>query len=190
MTDQAAHSEQTSDDLRAQTLPGFISFEEKKSGLYATYNKSTFIKDGKVFHEREYLGKVIDKERGLYHSRKRGYFTFDLGQGYGSPTPEEVVASQKPYYKSFHFGDIWLFDQVLREEGLDKILDDLIPNAANAVKALVAFRLLSSRAYDYVEDWYYDSFATYLYPETIVTSGMISAYLEKLGQNEVYDNFF
>ena len=34
-----------------QRLPGFISLQERKSGVYGTYFKNTFVKDGKVTHE-------------------------------------------------------------------------------------------------------------------------------------------
>jgi hypothetical protein len=64
-------------------LPGYISFEKKPYGVYGRYFKNTYTKDGKVYHENEWLGKVINPKLGLFFSRARGYFTFSLENGYG-----------------------------------------------------------------------------------------------------------
>jgi hypothetical protein len=171
-------------------LPGFIHIDKKKGGAYAVYCKKTFVKDGKVFHEREYLGRVIDQEKGLYHNRKRGYFTFDLSQGYGELAPDALYAYIIPQNTVLQFGDVWLFDQILKQIGLDKVLESLIPNKASTVKTLVALRLLNPNRYDYAEEWYRTSYAKILYPNASVASKIINKHIALLGQKYVYNNFF
>ncbi|MDR0723785.1 MAG: transposase [Endomicrobium sp.] len=190
MSDSQVLLEKAIDDHQSQLLPGFIHIDEKEYGSYAVYCKDTFVKDGKVYHSREYLGKVIDRELGLYFNRQRGYFTFDLNQGYGDPDPDVIAACSLPNNIVLHFGDVWLVDQMLRAIGLDKVLDNLIPNAASTVKSLVAFRLLETSGYDGAEEWYRTSYARILYPDAILTSSMTSKYIAKIGQEEVYRNFF
>jgi hypothetical protein len=190
MTNAQALLELASNDCQLQPLPGFIHIDEKDSGSYAVYCKSTIVKNGKVYHEREYLGKVIDKEKGLFYNRQRGYFTFNLNDGYGEPNALDISAYSIPQNLVLHFGDVWMADQILKQIGLDKILDNLIPNAANTVKSLVAFRLLDSNGYDGAEEWYRTSYARVLYPGAIVTSSMTSKYIAKLGQEDICRAFF
>jgi hypothetical protein len=190
MTDNPNPSENVVDDLQLQQLPGFIHIDEKDSGSYAVHCKSTYVKDGKVFHERDYLGLVIDQENGVFHNRKRGFFSFDLINGYGEVDPAAIAKYTFPKVAMLNFGDIWLVDQILKQIGLDDILENLIPNAGNTVKSLVAFRLLSPNAYKAAERWYCHSYARLLYPEAAVSSAMTSRYIAKLGDEDVYTQFF
>jgi hypothetical protein len=182
--------EQAANNSPPQQLPGFIHIEQKKSGAYAIYCKNTFVKNGKVFHDREYLGKVIDRDKGIFFNRQRGYFTFNLVNGYGEPDPLDLTQNDIPQNVVLHFGDVWLVDQILKQIRLDEVLEGLIPNAASTIKSLVAFRLLDSNGYDAAEEWYRTSYARILYPGAIVTSSMTSKYIDKLGQEQVYNNFF
>jgi hypothetical protein len=189
MTDAQATSKKV--DGHLQHLPGYISVEKKESGSYATYYKNTYAKGRKILHDSDYLGKVINLEQGLFFSRVRGYFTFNLTDGYGVPdrliTPE---ISQLSKIKVLRFGDIWMVDQIMKQTGLNEVLDNLVPSAADTVKSLVAFRLIDSSGYDRAEEWYRTSYARILYPEAIVTSSMTSKYHAMLGKEETYQNFF
>jgi len=62
---------------------GFISYENKNNVLYATYCIAK--RTGKIkTNDTKYLGRVIDKERGVYKNRERGMFTFNLDNGFGN----------------------------------------------------------------------------------------------------------
>ncbi|MDR2199811.1 MAG: transposase [Deltaproteobacteria bacterium] len=174
-----------------RALPGFIHFEHKNSGTYATYFKSTFCKDGKVYHENEYLGRVIDPNKGIFKNRKRGYFTFNLFDGYGDVDPLKVPQiSETPPNLSLHFGDVWLIDNILKNTGLDYVLDNLIPDAAATLKSLICFRLTTGLSYTHAEDWYRNSYARVLYPKARLESRLISKMHEMFGQKDVYNRFF
>ena len=46
----------------------------------------TSIREGKkVRKTSENLGRVLDKERGIFQNRKLGVFTFSIEKGYGKP---------------------------------------------------------------------------------------------------------
>ena len=46
--------------------------------------------------DRVYLGRVVDRARGVYRSRERGMFPYDLATGEFGPAPEGVEGSQRP----------------------------------------------------------------------------------------------
>jgi transposase len=172
-------------------LPGFITYETKGSCLYGRYFNSTFLRDGKVYHTGEYLGRVIDRELGLFRNRDRGYFTFSLENGYGNPDPLCVpLAYELPQNRVLFFGDIWMVDQIFKQSGLDEVLNNLIPNGGNTLKALVSFRLLESHAYSFAEEWYSKSYASILYPGANLESGLISKFHAILGREEIFNKFF
>lgn len=172
-------------------LPGYIFYENKSGNTYGKYFKSTYVKDGKIYHDSEHLGKVIDKELGLFRNRKRGYFTFNLKDGYGAPpghiNPEILTY---PKLKSLDFGDIWMVDQVLKQTGLETVLDNLIPGSKDTLKSLISYRLLEPDAYIYAKDWHSHSYAKILYPNALLDSPRISEFHALLGNEEHYTQFF
>jgi hypothetical protein len=174
-----------------QPLPGYLFLERKASGTYGKYCKSTYVKDGKVRHDTEHLGRLIDEGLGLFRSRERGYFTFSVEKGFGKP-PESLSLSayECPIVKSLDFGDVWMSDQILKRTGLETVLDNLIPESKDTLKALVSFRLLESDAYTYAADWHSNSYARVLYPSANLDSPRISEFHARLGKEEVYRQFF
>jgi hypothetical protein len=59
-----------------------------------------------VFSDSDYLGKVIDKDRGLYRNRKRNFFTFNLNDGYGEPELQDLPTNNLAQNVELHFGDV------------------------------------------------------------------------------------
>jgi hypothetical protein len=63
-------------------------------------NISEPIREGeKVRKTYENLGRVLDKERGIFQNRKRGVFTYSVEKGYGKPpvdfVPEVNLSMEK-----------------------------------------------------------------------------------------------
>jgi transposase len=172
-------------------LPGHIFFESKESGTYGKYAKTTYVKEGKVYHETVHLGRVIDKDLGLFRSRSRGYFTFNLQDGYGQP-PENLNLQRYdcPSVRSLDFGDAWMVDQVFKKTGLESILNNLVPGSEDTLKALVSYRLLEQDAFCYAEDWYKNSYARLIYPNANLASPRISEFLSIIGLDQNNENFF
>ncbi|MDR1037654.1 MAG: transposase [Deltaproteobacteria bacterium] len=178
----------------ATVLPGFISYEVRVCGVYATYSRNTFVKDGKVCHDSVYLGKVIDKDKGIFFSRKRGEFTFSLANGFGEVSSQDALRTQHiPAKMVYDFGDVWLIDQVLQQTGLDRVIETLFPDeieARDALKTLVAYKLIKDGPSRFVEFWYPKTYASVLYPDANVPSPRISGFLARLGTDEKYARFF
>jgi hypothetical protein len=180
-------------------LQGFIGYETKKYGMYAKYMVNTYVKNGKVYHDSVYLGKVINKERGVFWSRVRGYFKFTLENGFEQVSPEDhpsastkglLSSSNSPRSISLDFGDIWMIDSIMKGLKLDSVLENLIPEKANAIKALIGFKLISSKAYCEANGWYSESFAQILYQNAKLDSPRISELHAKLGTEELHRKFF
>jgi transposase len=191
MADIHVNLENSGNPTQTTSLCGYIHYENKGNNVYARHCKSSCTKNGKIYHEEDYLGKVIDKSIGLFQNRERGIFTFSIENGYGEPNPLDIpLVYEKPFHKTLHFGDVWMVDQILKQTGLVDILESLVTNAGDTIKSLVSFRTIESVAYSYAEDWYLKSYARVLYPNAKLESSMISQFHTLLGQEDVYINFF
>ncbi|MDR1164738.1 MAG: transposase [Deltaproteobacteria bacterium] len=172
-------------------LPGYIGYEKRSTGLFAKHYLSTYVRNGSVYHKNEYLGKVENKEQGIFKSRKRGVFSFNLIDGYGTAStyvaPTSVVI---PPLQIFDFGGIWMIDQILKQSGLDHTLENLIPENIDTLKSLLGFKLLETKSNHFAADWYQKSYARVLYPEAIVDSPRISELLSILGSDYSHTKFF
>jgi hypothetical protein len=172
-------------------LPGFIGYAVKPSGVYAKYVKNTFVINGSVYHDSEYLGKVLNKELGVFQNRSRGIFSFSLEHGYGIPSAEYYASELNlPDKIVLNFGDIWMVDQIMNEIGFHNVIENLIPSKSDTLKALICYRLLSPYAYQYATNWFQKSYARILYPLANLASPRISELLSELGTLEIHKQFF
>ena len=148
--------------------------------------------------DQVYLGRVIDKERGIFKSRERGLFTYDLESNtFGSVPPEYETPSRQRKTKYprraalvVSFGDIFLLDEYLRKSGLQKAVDAIGYRNPDTLKALLAFYILTSHANCHAEDWWELTYARYLYPKAQMASQRISEALADIGSEEAKRSFF
>jgi hypothetical protein len=175
-------------------LKGHIRYEKKGSGIYATYSKDCFIKDGKVYHDNEYLGRVVDKEGGLFHSKERGTFKFTLESGYG----EDIVLPSSLSFRQLEietlkFGQTWVLDEIIKSSGLSNVIDNILPDPVDrdTLYALLSFKTFGKDlAYSYADSNYWKDYASVLYPKANLTSQSITYFLQKLGLESNYRTFF
>ena len=66
----------------------FIHYDVKNGIKYASVYTPRKVK-GKKLNDPEYLGRVIDQARGIYQSRKKGLFTYNLESGYGEISTDD-----------------------------------------------------------------------------------------------------
>ncbi|MDR2351738.1 MAG: transposase, partial [Deltaproteobacteria bacterium] len=183
-------------NLESKPLPGYVSFQKKDSGIYGIWFKDYHAsdKDGSTRYHPVYLGKTIDQEKAIFFRPSIGRFSFDVKKGFVKlGYPGSVPATDGPAYpvsRALHFGDIWMIDQVYKRSGLDKVMETLVPDEADTLKSLVAFRLIKNEAYYLVKDWYERSFACVLYPKADFESARISEFHSILGREENYTKFF
>lgn len=184
-------------DINSQPmpLPGYVSCQQKPSGIYGIWFKNSYLVDGKVRHDSLYLGKVVNQNEGIFYRDKIGYFTFTTEKGFGKPDNKGELCSpisppKYPVSTSLHFGDIWMLDQIFKQIGLDKVMENLVPGSGDTLKSLVAFRLLKNDAYCYAGQWYQRSYAAALYPNAVLDSPRISEFQKIIGQENNYRKFF
>lgn len=137
-----------------------------------------------------YLGRVLDKEKGIYQSRKRGIFTFDPATGeFGSPPesfvpPEHKDRRQKRRKVSVDFGDAFFMDSFLHASGMMEIVDTIDYGNRDTLHAMLLFYMLSGLANCDAIHWYEGSFASQLYPKANLTSQRLSDFLASIGTPE------
>ena len=81
--------------------------------------------------EQIYLGRVIDKERGIFKNRERGVFVYNLSENTFSAVSADFVEPKKQRKTKYtkrpalivSFGDIFLLDSYLKKSGLVQAVD-------------------------------------------------------------------
>ena len=132
--------------------------------------------------DRIYLGRVIDKERGIFKSRERGLFVYDLETNTFGPVPDDFEmpkAQRKKKYAArptpiVSFGDIFLLDEYLKKSGFHKVIDAIRYRNPDTLHALLMFYILTSFANCHAQDWWELTYAKYLYPKARMASQRIS----------------
>ena len=107
----------------------FIAYQKQRGIEYARLMESVRV-DGCVKKKSgPNLGRVLDKERGIYQSKERGIFTFDLKTNtYGKPPQSYVSNVRRENAREkliVDYGDAFLFDALLDKYGLRQALQSL-----------------------------------------------------------------
>ena len=171
----------------------YLSYDKKNGVEYAKICIGKRV-DGKVTITQTSLGRVIDKEKHVFHNRARGFFTYDVEtDSYG-----EVDISNMPTIKRkntkekaiLSFGDAWFLDWFIKEINMYDAIGALKYGNADSVRAMVMFYILSNMANCYAEEWLEDSYAHILYPNANLSSQRVSDLLEAIGDETSYRSFF
>ena len=136
-----------------------------------------------------YLGKVIDREAGIYQNRKQGLFTFDVNTGTYGEVPEDFVFpdSQNPNKRkriSVDFGDSFFLNQFLWQSGMMDVIDQIGYGNPDTLHAMILFYTLSGLANVNAINWYNGNVVQLLYPKANMTSQRISDFLAAIGTPE------
>lgn len=170
----------------------YIGYDIKNGIKYAKLCKSMRI-DGKVKTIQKSLGRVLDEANGIYQSRERGVFTYDLQTDtYGVPDSAliPVVRRNKAEKLILDFGDAWFLDSYIRKKKLYKVIDAIDYGNNDSVRALIQYYVLCNMANCHAETWYEGSYARILYPKANLASQRISDMLASLGDEWTYREFF
>jgi hypothetical protein len=170
----------------------FISYDKKPNGLYA--NLAISVRNGqKVIKEYQHLGKVLDKDNGIYQSRERGVFTYDLESNSFGKAPEDFVPPLNNSRKEkliVDFGDIYFLDKFINNSVLCESIDSLGYGNPDTLKSMISYYCLASSANCYAENWWSGSYAHILYPKANLTSQRISDFLSSIGDESRLRIFF
>ena len=167
---------------------GFISYENKNSVLYATHCVAK--RDGKVkTNDTTYLGRVIDKERGIYKNRERGVFTYSLDNGFGIADGYAPVLEREKLI--LDFGDSFLVREMLAKSGILDIMKELLPERGDSVLSLLFYRILGANcASIHAHTWWEGSYTRILYPKAKLQSQRVSELYKEIGEEQVQRKFF
>lgn len=173
----------------------YISYRKGANGtLYATLMESVR-KDGKSVKSKvEYLGVVVDKEKGIYRNRDRGTFVYDPVTGqFGTPNWTDVPIPPKDINPRLNldFGDGYLIHGVMRIEGLIDCIETMGTGAEDTIMALTEFCILTDNlGMCNAKDWFEGNYASILYPEANLRSQRISDALMLIGDEQSHRDFF
>lgn len=171
-----------------------IAINLRRGIPYASLMTSQRVNGRVEKHLVAYLGRVLDKDLGIFQSKERGVFKFDLTtQTYG-PAPENfvpnVVRKNARENLLVDFGDAFLFDALIGRYGLKGVVDRIRYGNLDTVRALLLFYILEHSSNVYALCWWKGSFARFLYPEANLTSQRISDALGAIGQEDSLRAFF
>ena len=137
-----------------------------------------------------YLGRVLDKDKGIYKSRERGVFTFDPDTGKFGSVPEDFVPlvnnDRRVKHKrvSLDFGDSFFMDTYLHASGMMEVIDVIEYGNRDTLHAMLLFYMLSGLANCDAIHWYEGNIASLLYPNANLTSQRLSDFLASIGTPE------
>ena len=167
----------------------------KRNGIpYASV--MTSVREGKTVKKKSvmYLGRVLDRDRGIYKSVERGVFAYDLDTNTISEAPADFVPQVRRKNARptliVDFGDAFLFNALIEKFGLLPALEAIPYGNPDSFRALLLYYMLEARSNAHAEVWWEGSFARILFPGANLTSQRISNMLEALGQEDVLRAFF
>lgn len=171
----------------------YLAYDKKNGIEYAKICIGKRV-DGKVTITQTSLGRVIDKEKHVFHNRARGFFTYDVeNDSYGEvdiaamPTIKRKNTREKAILS---FGDAWFLDWFIKKINIYDAIGALKYGNIDSVRAMVMFYVLSNMANCYAEEWLADSYAHILYPNANLSSQRVSDLLEAIGDEASYRAFF
>jgi hypothetical protein len=155
----------------------------------------------KVHHDQFYLGKVIDRDKGIYSHPTYGTFSYDVSKGMGlsSITPVDVSPELIPRgrvlkpVRIVDFGSVCIFDQVLERSGFKGVLQNTLQKSSDVdtLLSLTAVNLIETGLAhkDAIIPWR-QSYASIIYPSAKLQSARISDFMIQLGSEEIMTQFF
>lgn len=162
---------------------GFIRYEQKNGIEYASVYRAKRV-GGKKINDIEWLGRVIDKEKGIYKNRERGTFTFTLNNGVFEHQPtivEKLILD---------FGDSYFLDEILEKNGFKNLVKATFGILADTLLSLIFYRSLQNGASCYAQAWWEGSYARVLYPNASLSSQRISEAFKTIGEERIQRDFF
>ena len=170
----------------------YITYDLKDGVEYAKLCTSK--RKGKIT-SKEYinLGRVLDKGKGIYRSRERGVFTYNIStNSYGIPpssfVPQEIAGSKERLL--LDFGDSFFLDSFIKDKGLRPMLDALGYGNPDTLSAMLCYYILCSSANCHANDWWDGNFVRILYPKANLTSQRLSDFLSAIGTEHAQRRFF
>ena len=155
-----------------------IEYRVKNGIEYALISKS--VRNGSKIGKgpRTNLGRVIDKEKGIYKNRERGIFMYNLATGEYSKVPADFLEPQIKRKKKFRdreileveYGSIFFFDTFTNQRKMWKVVDAIHYKNNDTLHALIAYYCLTPYSNRHASFWWNYTYARILYPKAQMAS--------------------
>jgi hypothetical protein len=170
----------------------FIAYDTKNGTQYAKLytTKRNGTQTTKTYQN---LGKVLDKQQGIYQNKQRGIFTYNLKTNtYNNPPPQYVPPPKKHKKQPLilDFGDTYFLDAFIKTNNLHTTIQTIEYANPDTLNAMIAYYTLSNMANCHAQTWYEGNYARILYPKANLTSQRISDFLTTIGKEHNQRNFF
>ena len=162
---------------------GFMRYEIKNGVEYASVYKAKR-EGGKKVNDVEYLGRVIDKEKGIFRNRTRGTFQFSIESG------AVDIAPAKMEKLILDFGDSYFLGEMLTRIGFLPLVRHVFGERSDCLSSLIFYKSLLGGANCYAESWWEGSYARIMFPKAKLPSQRISETLLAIGDEWVCRTFF
>ena len=127
----------------------YIAYDIKNGIEYAKICTGKRI-DGKVKTSQKSLGRVIDKEKGIYHNRKRGFFSYDVSTDtyadIDNPDLPPIKRKNSKEKLILDFGDAWFIDWFIKDIGLLAMKSHTEPSSPLILKILLLKRKVEKKS--------------------------------------------
>jgi hypothetical protein len=141
-------------------------------------------------NQPQYLGRVIDRENGIFKSKKRGTFKYTLADGFSEVPIAEQAPAPKEEKLILDFGDAYVLYEILLKSGYWELFRSIAPGWEDTLCVMLCYKVIRGGANWYASDWRDGSFIRILCPDAKVESQRVSEFLKVLGNEHVQRQFF
>ena len=180
----------------------YIVFTRRNHGTYARLVEAS--RSGDKVRQKYIcsLGRVIDKDAGIFKNRERGVFHYDNENGFGELPEGYSVATSESDKKApveqtiaerliLDFGSSYILDLYLKRQPFYEALSKVVPDEIDTLMSCLFYRIQNSgRASIYIEDWYSGNYVRELFPTASLSSQRLSEFMVRLGDESVQRRFF
>ena len=174
-------------------MPNISYFKSKSGNLSAKWPGTTSYSSGKARKIGQiYIGLVVDKERGIFWNRSRGYVMFNTESLTFSDAPLELIPARwrevdqakKNPPVCVDFGNSYFLDQYIRGIGYDKVINSIKFANPDTFYCMLFYYTLEYEANYMASAWFRQNYVRFLFPKANITSQRISDLLAAIGKDE------
>lgn len=159
--------------------------DHKNGHEYHTLVEARRVNGKKVDVPVLYLGRLIDKEKGMYRNREHGTFIYNDEKG--AIEPAQPVVKEKLI---LDFGDSYILDELLARTGFKDIMTRVFPSDKDTVMSMLFYRVLNGGASRYAQTYWEGSYTRLLFPQASVESQRVSEFYKRVGDESYHREFF
>ena len=167
----------------------FIHYRDIKGVSYASVCTPRKV-NGKKDNQEQYLGRVMDKENGIFRSRELGTFKYSLANGFSESSVSKPDQAHNEEKLILDFGDAYVLYEILLRSGYWELFRSILPGREDTLCTMLFYKVICGGANCYAHDWWTGSYMRVICPTAKVDSQRVSDFLKALGNEYVQRKFF